>query len=635
MTTSLTRTAAYGSWPSPVTAELLVDGLRDLGYASRAGRCVYWIETDRADPADTRLMCLADGADEPVTVHRAVRSQVYGYGARPYAVRSGVVFLVHATDQQLYRLDPDGTTVALTFPGAEEPVRYGAPQPSHDGRLLYAVRERGDGLDAVHDLVVVPTAGGPLRVLAAGADFYGAPVPHPTRLRVAFTTWDHPHMPWDESTLREVHLDERGRAVDERVVTALPGVSVTQPCYSPRGRLHYVDDRSGWWNLRAEGAPDALTAMEAEFGRPDWSCGATTYGFLADGRIVAAFRVRGKDTVVRIDQGGAEPVPMRFDVVDTLATGPDDAVAVVASGTRSAAVVLLPDGAGPPVRLRSARPRPLGDEWTSRPRPIAFDSAGALVHAFYYPPHHPHVRGPAGRPPPLVVFCHGGPTVVASAVFSHQVQFWTTRGIAVVEVNYGGSAGHGRAYRERIRGRWGELDVTDCVNAARHLVAEGLADPRRLAVRGLSSGGLTALNAAASGVFAAVTSCAGVTEPAAIPDRTHKMESRYLDGLIGPWPAARDEYERRSPLRRLDSWTAAVLLFHGARDRVVPPEQAQALYQALRARGAPVELVLFPEEGHALTGPDAMARIARRELAFLAAIFGFIPDYVSGDRVTK
>uniref|UniRef100_UPI0015F0DC20 S9 family peptidase n=1 Tax=Streptomyces phytophilus TaxID=722715 RepID=UPI0015F0DC20 len=281
-------------------------------------------------------------------------------------------------------------------------------------------------------------------------------------------------------------------------------------------------------------------------------------------------------------------------------------------------------GGGPPTELRTSLRRPApGGEWISEARPFEFDSEGQPVFGFYYAPRNPDRRGPDGVPPPLLVTCHGGPTVAAGAPLDVQVQYWTSRGYAVAEVNYGGSAGHGRAYRERIRGLWGVLDATDCVNAARHLVAEGLADPRRLAVRGRSSGGLTALNAAAlHRDFAAVVCYAGVTDPEAIPERTHKMESRYLDSLIGPWPAARAEYAARSPLRGPGPWTAAVLVFHGGRDPVVPVEQAERLREGLRERGAAVELVVYPDEGHAIAKPENIRHLVAAESAFLTRVLG-------------
>lgn len=616
--------APYGTWPSAVGVEDLVDGIRELAYPSRSGDRTFWIETDRADPAAPRLMAAADGK-EPAVVRSGVRSDVCGYGAVPYALHGASVFYVDAADQRVHRLDADGTSAPLT--AAEDgPVRYGAPRPAHDGRLVFAVRERGAGRDAVHEPVALSADGsGAVRVLASGQDFYGAAAVHPREARIAFTAWDHPHMPWDESVLWELCLDAAGAVASRRLVAAAPGVSVTQPCYAPDGRLHFVDDRSGWWNLRADGADTSPAPLAAEFGRPDWYCGLTTYGFLDDGRIVAAYRARGKDAVAVIGRGtGLRPLPLDRDVVEALATGGGEAVAVAASGAHPAAVVRLPVGGGPPVELRSSLRRAApGGEWISEARPFEFDSEGQPVFGFYYAPRNPDRHGPDGVPPPLLVTCHGGPTVVAGAPLDLQVQYWTSRGYAVAEINYGGSAGHGRAYRERIRGRWGVLDAADCVHAARHLVAEGLADPRRLAVRGRSSGGLTALNAAAAHPdFAAVVCYAGVTDPAAIPERTHKMESRYLDSLIGPWPAARARYAARSPLRRPGPWTAAALVFHGGRDPVVPVEQAEGLREGLRARGAAVELVVYPDEGHAIAKPENIRHLVAAESAFLARVLG-------------
>jgi len=616
------RTVPYGGWPSVITTNDLVDDVRLLSYVECVGDRAYWVESSRlrcAGPDGTPVDVLPSG--------RRVGSALYGYGALPYAVRGDTVFFVDAVDHGLHRCEPGGEPVPLTGSTSDSArTVYGAPTTSPDGAHVYCVRERG----TVHDLVAVATDGsGRTRVLARGHDFYGAPAVSPDGARLAYVVWDHPHMAWDQSVLRELRLDATGVPVADHEIAGRPGVSVTQPRYGPDGRLHFVDDRTGWWNLyvRESAGSRNLLPMAAEFGRPDWHCGLRTYGFLADGSVVAAARRRARDTVLRVrPDGTTETVRCGGDVVDSLATSALDLVVIAGSATRPPAVQRVLTG-GEVVVLRESRPNPLGPEWTSVPRSIEFPTRdGETAHAFYYPPVNPDVTGPSGVPPPLIVTCHGGPTVVLTGMLDHQVQYWTSRGIAVVEVNYRGSPGFGRAYRERIRGRWGVLDVADCVDAARHLVSIGAADPARLAVRGKSSGGLTALLAAMSDLgFAAVIGVSGVSDPTALPGNTHKVESRYLDGLIGAWPRERAAYEERSPAHHVHTLRTPTLLFHGADDDVVPPAQSRRLRDLLAMRGVPVCLVEYENEGHGVVRPENVRHIVATELWFLAQALGFEP----------
>ncbi|MFE7616015.1 S9 family peptidase [Streptomyces sp. NPDC057496] len=594
------------------------------------------METDPAAPDAPGLMHMdRDGVPRAtLPAGYAVRSDLYGYGAVPYVVHGGTVFFVSAADQALYRHDAMGGTRLLA--GSEDGVAssYGAPRPAPDGRYVYCVRERKFDQETVHDLVAVPAdEPGPVIVLSAGHDFYGAPDPHPDGGRVAFTVWDHPDMPWDRSELHELSLAEDGRVLGDRVVAQRPDESITQPRYGPDGRLHFVGDATGWWNLyreEADGRVSSLLPLAAEFGRPDWVCGLRTYGFLRDGTVLAAARRRGKDQLMRIPvKGPAATVDIPFDVIDSMAVSAEGAALVAASSTRAAAVVRL-EGLPEPsaTAVRESWTCPLGPEWISEPRPIAFRGFdGRVVHAFHYPPKNPHCTAPAGTLPPLIVSCHGGPTVVASAPLNRQVQFWTSRGFAVVEVNYGGSSGHGRAYRERIRGQWGVADAEDCVAAARHLVAEGCADPDRLIVRGLSSGGLTALSAAIRFTgFAAVTSYFGVTDPASLVGATHKMESRYLEGLIGAWPAQRDRYRERSVVDNADRLRTPTLFFHGSADPIVPVGQTEYLAARLAERGVTTRTVIYEGESHGFRDPANIAHMATTEIHFLTSVLGLQDD---------
>ncbi|MDG4829281.1 prolyl oligopeptidase family serine peptidase [Solwaraspora sp. WMMD1047] len=542
-----------------------------------------------------------------------VGSGVYGYGSRPYAVSGRTVFFVDANDQLLYRCSPAGE-VTLLAPPADELTRYAAPAPSPDGSLVYAVRERDLATGVSHDIVSVTTdGGGRIEVVASGHDFYGAPAVSPDGSRIAYVAWDHPHMPWDQSVLHEL-----GPAGD-LVVDGRPGISFTQPRYSPSGVLHVIHDESGWWNLYAadgvDGSLRPLAPMPAEFGRPDWSCGLATYAFVDGGSIVAAARDAGGDVIHRITpRGPLETLPGTAWVVEGVAGSGADVTILGGSAVQPLEVSELSRGSLRLLRDAAAR-RP---DRISMPERLRFPTHdGSFAHAIHYEP-----ANSAG-PPPLIVSCHGGPTVGFTGLLDNGVQFWTSRGYAVVEVNYRGSAGHGRAYRQAIQQQWGHLDVADAISAARHLVAQGRVDPRRIAIRGLSSGGFTALRAAQSVPdFAAVTSLCGVVDPSSLPANTHKMESRYLDGLIAPWPAGRAEYERRSVLTNVGNLRTPTLLIHGRDDAIVPHSQSRRLAEELRHVGTPVELVTYEGEGHGLRNPDHVVDALLREHRFVERHLG-------------
>ena len=535
-----------------------------------------------------------------------VGSGVYGYGSRPYTVTDRAVFFVDARDQALYRWSPSDAVTRLS-PPTNDPTRYAAPVPSPDQGLLYSVRERDLATGVVHDIVSVTTDGsGVIEVVAAGRDFYGAPAVSPDGRKIAYVAWDMPNMPWDQSVLHEVG------AAGNVVVDGRPGVSFTQPCYSPSGVLHVIHDESGWWNLYAAegGRWRPLAPMPSDIGRPEWGCGLSTYALLSDGSAVIAARDARGDTLFRVAASGhIESLSVPAQVIEGVAGWGADVTVISGSPVSPLVVCQSSDRGLQP--LRHGRATDCGR--ISTPERMQFPTHdGSVAHALYYEP------DACDGSPPLVVSCHGGPTVGFTGLFNPWVQFWTTRGYAVVEVNYRGSAGHGRAYRQAIQGQWGRIDVADVVSATRYLVAQGRVDPRRVAIRGLSSGGLTALRAAQSVPdFAAVTGLCSVVDPSSMPGTTHKMESRYLDGLIAPWPDGRAEYERRSVLADVASLRTPTLLVHGVNDPIVPHAQSSRLAEELRRIGTPVQLVSYEGEGHGLKDPDNVVDALQMEFAFV------------------
>jgi dipeptidyl aminopeptidase/acylaminoacyl peptidase len=468
-------------------------------------------------------------------------------------------------------------------------------------------------------------------VLAGGHDFYSSPRLRPDGSRLAWLSWDHPRMPWDGTELWEAEVGPAFVLAPARLVTGGADESVAQPRYSPAGRLQYVSDRTGWWNIYVDdgGAGQVLGPMEAEFAGPDWVFGLSSYVFLADGSLVASWSKDGHDHL-----GWLAPGADRFAAIATPYTDIEDlepyrsgVLAVASSATESPAVVeiAVPDGARRVIK--TSREATVDPRYLSVPRPIEFPTTdGLTAHALFYPPSNADFIGPDGERPPLIVMSHGGPTSATTPALNYRVQYWTSRGLAVVDVNYGGSTGYGRPYRERLKGNWGIVDVDDCVNAARWLAEQGEVDAARMVIRGGSAGGYTTLCAVTfRDVFAAGASHYGVADAGALAAHTHKFESRYLDGLIGPWPQAREIYEARSPIFHTDLLRTPLILFQGLEDKVVPPEQADMMAAALDKKGVPYAHVTFEHEQHGFRQADNIKRAAEAELAFYGWVLGFAP----------
>ena len=509
-----------------------------------------------------------------------------------------------------------------------------------------AIRERhapgsagGDGV--TNEVVVVELAaaerrwgarGGASRVVrgwrcsSAGHDFFAAPRPSPDGTRLAWLSWDHPSMPWDSTELWVAPFEDGRLAGPPERVAGGPGESVGQPRWSPDGRLHYLSDRSGWWNLYDERGR-SLAPVDAEFADPDWVLGQSSYTFLDDGRLVATWSTPSGGRLGVIEDGAARPLDLPFSVFASVRGGGDSVVAVAASPTAEAAVVRIRiDDASVEV-IRRSRDSTLDAAWISRPQAIEFPTEGGQsAHALWYPPTSPTTVAPEGQRPPLVVMSHGGPTSSASPVLDYETQYWTSRGFGVVDVDYGGSSGYGRAYRQRLAGRWGVVDVDDCVAAARWLADQGLVDGARMVIRGGSAGGYTTLAALAfRDVFAAGASYYGVADLALLARDTHKFESRYLDGLIGPYPEAVAVYDERSPLKHVEGLDRPLILFQGLEDAIVPPEQAELIASALAQRGVPVAHLTFAGEQHGFRAAATIRRVIDTELAFYGRVLGFTP----------
>ena len=597
-------TAPYGSWQSPVTAGRLVEKVVRLSQVQVDGDDLYWLEGRPAEAG--RQVVVRHGHGDVTPEGLSARTLVHEYGGGNYVVRDGAVYFANFSDQRVYRDDTPITD--------DDGARYADFDVSPDGTRLACVRER-HGTEVVNDLVLLATDGSSdVEVIAEGRDFYAAPRFAPDG-RLAWLEWDHPNMPWDGTEL----------FMDGNRVAGGRDESISQPRWSPDGVLHWVSDRSGWWNLYADGEP--LAPMEAEFTGPDWLFGQTSYTFISDGRLVAAWWTGGSARIGLVADGGVAPLALPFTAYLSVRPWRSGLVAVVGSPSMDAAVVRIDIDAEDAEPVRISRESPLDPAYVSEPVEIEFPTGnGQTAYALHYAPMNPDFTGPEGERPPLIVMSHGGPTGVAFSAFNLGIQFWTTRGFAVVDVNYGGSTGYGREYRQRLDGLWGVVDVEDCTNAALWLADQGHADRARLAIRGGSAGGYTTLCALTfRDEFAVGASHYGVADAEALAVDTHKFESRYLDRLIGPYPEARDLYLERSPIHHVERCRSPLILFQGVEDKVVPPSQAEVMVEALRRNGVPFAYLPFEGEQHGFRQAKTIIRAAEAELWFYGRVLGFEP----------
>jgi dipeptidyl aminopeptidase/acylaminoacyl peptidase len=600
---------------------------------------VYWLEGKPLEGGRVTVVRYArDGSRQELTpAPFYVRTRVHEYGGGAYLVHDSTIYFSNFADQRLYRQRVGGVPEAITpQPAIASGVRYADAAITADGRRLICVRERhtsAEGPEAINELVVLAADGsGEASVIAEGHDFYSTPRISPDGRRLAWLNWDHPRMPWDGSELWVADLAPDGTLSNQHQVAGGPEESIFQPEWSPDGVLHFVSDRTGWWNLYrlTNGQAQPLLPMAAEFGTPQWVFGMTLYAFLGDGRIACIFSQDGFDHLAVLRVG--EPLhvlelPYTAYGRRVRASG-DSVVFVAATPTEAAAVIRLNISTGSTEVLGRSLDQSVmpAEDYISRPRAITFptEEGKATAHAIYYPPTNAEFSGAADGLPPLIVESHGGPTGMTQAQLDLGIQFWTSRGFGVVDVNYGGSSGYGRAYRERLRGRWGIVDTDDCINAARYLVSEGLVDGSRLAIRGGSAGGYTTLCALVfRDDFAAGASYYGVADCEALATDTHKFESRYLDGLIGPYPEARSVYYERSPIHFAERLSCPVILFQGLEDRVVPPAQAEEMVAALRAKDLPLAYLAFEGEQHGFRKAETIRRTLEAELYFYSRVFGF------------
>lgn len=622
------KVAPYGSWKSPITTDLLTRGAVGLGQIAVDGDGVYWTEMRPTEAGRNALVMRKQSAvkQELVPPPLNVRSRVHEYGGGAFTVKDGVVWFVDAKEQAVFRLSagqaPEKVAQKAGTAFADFVVDTGRE------RLICVAEDTSGPGEATNSLMAIGFDG-TTHVLAKGADFYMAPKLSPAGDRLAWVEWHHPNMPWDGTELFEAKIAEDGGLSSKTLIAGGADEAVFQPEYAPDGVLHYVSDRSGFWNIYRHGARAFHYEYPAEFGLPHWIFGMRTYGFLRDGRIVATFAEKGDWSLGILDpnDGSLRRLDLPWCTFDSLVCSGNTVWFQGGRVDGADEIVQLNVDSLEPEILRRSVDLDVPEEGISVAQLVEFPTTNArTAFGYYYPPASSAFKAAEGELPPLIVKSHGGPTGQSTKALSLKFQYWTSRGFAVLDVNYSGSTGFGRDYRERLAGQWGIADVDDCVHAAEYAVSQGLADPDRLIIVGGSAGGYTTLAALAfRDRFKAGCSSYGIGDLTALTNDTHKFESRYLDKLVGRWPEDASVYRDRSPLFHTEKLSCPILFLQGEDDKVVPPNQAEAMVDALRTKNLPVAYLLFAGEGHGFRRAETIKRALEAELSFYAQIFGFEP----------
>lgn len=626
------KTAPYGSWKSPITSDLIVQETIGLNQPRLDGEDVYWIEmrpSERGRQVIVRRTRNGSTHDVNPAEFNA-RTRVHEYGGGDYVVHKGAVYFSNFADQQIYRVVADQAPQRITSESDDDRVRYAdALVDITRGRLICVCEDHRQPGEAQNYLASVPLDGGPTTGLISGNDFYSSPRLSPDGSKLAWLTWHHPNMPWDGSELWSGDIAADGRIVNQKLVAGGKTESIFQPEWSPDGDLFFISDKSGWWNIyrTSEDAVECVVAMEAEFGAPQWGFGMSTYAFASASQIICAFAEKGLWRLAQIDLSTKqlERIPSPFTEISYLRAAGNRAVFRAGSPLQPFSIVELDVESKATTVLRQASTAVIDSGYISEPVPIEFPTENGLTaHALFYPARNRDYRGPEDERPLLLVKSHGGPTSAAVAVLSLSTQYWTSRGISVLDVNYGGSTGYGRDYRRRLNGQWGIVDMDDCINGARFLAAESQVDGDRSVIDGGSAGGYTTLCALTfRNYFKGGASYYGVSDLEALEVDTHKFESRYSRSLVGPYPDRRDLYLARSPIHFTEQLSCPVIFFQGLEDLVVPPNQAEMMVEALRTKKLPVAYVAFAGEQHGFRQAKNIKRSLDGELYFYSRIFGF------------
>ena len=620
----MTKIAPFGSWQSPITSDLIVEGTIGLVATAIDAADIYWIEA-RPQEQGRNVIVRSNQQGEITTLTPSpynVRTRVHEYGGGAFVVKDGVIFFVNFSDQRIYQQRVDSNPTPLT---PESTKRYAdLILDSQRNRLICVCEDHHTkGVEPENSIVSIDLDSGTVTTLVAGADFYAAPRLSPDGSQLVWLSWNHPNLPWDQTRLWRARLNPDGSLTQSELIAGESPESICQPEWSPNGVLYFVSDRSNWWNLyrvNPSGGIDCVWAMEAEFAYPHWIFAISLYGFASETDIITAYTQGGRWYLAHLNTQNQEftTLDLPYTNIDSVKVQPERVILLAASFTQPSAIIELDWPQLSTRIIRKSTELTLDPAYISVPEAISFPTSdGLTAYGWYYPPQNPDYQPLAHSLPPLIVKSHGGPTAPAAASLSLKFQYWTSRGFAILDVNYGGSTGFGRDYRQRLLGKWGIVDVDDCVNGAKYLVQQQKVDPRRLAISGGSAGGYTTLAALTfRDTFRAGASYYGVSDLEALAQDTHKFESRYLDGLIGPYPEAKEIYQQRSPINFVERLNCPVIFLQGLEDKVVPPNQAEKMVEALKAKGIPVTYITFPDEQHGFRKAENIKTALESELAF-------------------
>ncbi|WP_423062956.1 S9 family peptidase [Candidiatus Paracoxiella cheracis] len=631
----------YGTWKSPITADLLASSSRRLGQLNRDAHALYWLES-RPEEAGRQVIMRrnANGAIKTMTPPGfSVRNRVHEYGGGDYLIHDDTIYFSNDKDQRLYRQNNNEQPTAITpNPTQTMALRYADGVITRAGDYIICVREAHHSVtEVVNELVAIPCNGQrEPKVIATGHDFYAAPRISPNGQQIAWICWSQSQMPWDGCELWVGDLDENARINNPRLVAGGEAEAIYQPAWSDKNELYFVSDRSGWWNIYKVNNKTitAVAPMAAECGYPQWIFGTSMYAFIDDKTIVAIVNSNGRQTLGLIRDEKFQAFDLPYDQLEPYLVVDGNTVFFLgASPTEAPAIIQYDVKKNKHEVVYKSANTPIEKKYVSQPQSIEFPTDNnKTAYAFYYPPYNENYAAPKGELPPLLVISHGGPTAATGTALNLKIQYWTSRGIAVVDVNYGGSTGYGREYRKRLNGEWGVVDVADCVNAAKYLIKQGKADPKRLIIRGGSAGGFTTLCALVFyDLFAVGASYYGVADLEGITADSEKFEMRYTDSLIGPYPEQKAIYKKRSPVNFADQISCPVIFFQGLEDKVVPPSQTEGMIEALTQKGLPYAYVAFENEQHGFRDANNIKKSLEAELQFYGKVLGFKPADVLAD----
>ncbi len=625
--------AGYGTWESAITPELVSSSAISLGSQIEIdGNDIYWVEMRPSENGRNVIVRRSPHAFE-TDVNPApfnARTRVHEYGGGAFLVDKGTVYFSNFADQCLYRQTTGSFPVPVT---SENGMRYADGRLDRSRNRLICVCEDHSHNDREPENFIgaVDIGTGNITRLISGNDFYASPRLSPDGKKLVWLTWNHPNMPWDYTELWQGEFNEHGAVTNSVRLVGGRNDAVLQPEFSPEGRLYFISEKTGWLNLYrwTENGPEKIYPIDAEFGYPHWVFGQSAYSFESEKRILCTWQQDGKSYLGSIDTETRKltVITIPYTSISCVRAGKGFAVLLTGSPTESSRIVKIDLETNEITVLKRSTDIELAPEYVSVPEPIEFPVAGGLkAHALYYRPKNPRFAAPVTEKPPLMVMSHGGPTGATDSTFSLSVQFWTSRGFAVADVNYGGSTGYGREYRQRLDGNWGVVDIDDCCNCARYLIRRREVDGNRTAIRGGSAGGYTTLAALTFRyVFRAGASYYGISDLEALAKDTHKFESRYLDRIVGPYPEQKELYLQRSPIHAVENLSCPVIFFQGEEDKVVPPSQAEMMVNALRAKKIPVAYLLFEGEQHGFRKAENIKRALEAELYFYGKVFDFEP----------